>query len=152
MSVARQAATGGWSLSSPLLRAGAFGTIGLSGIGINTALLWLFASVAGLHYLLAAALATQGSTIWNFTWTDIGVYHGQKSRRLFDRLLRFFAMNNLTLLALRLPLLHVFVRDLHIHLLTANILTLAIVFLARFLVSERFIYERRVRRDDVRAE
>jgi putative flippase GtrA len=150
MAVDRQDATGGWVISSPVLRAGAFGTIGLSGIVINTAFLWLFATVAGLHYLLAAALATQGSTLWNFLWTDIGVYRGQKSRRLFDRALRFFAMNNVTLLALRLPLLHVFVRDFHVRLLLANILTLTIVFLARFLVSERFIYGR-VRHDDVRA-
>ncbi len=67
-----------WFISSPLLRAIAFGTIGLTGIGVNTALLWLFSSVAGMHYLLAAALATQGSTVWNFVWIDLGVYHGAR--------------------------------------------------------------------------
>ncbi len=60
-------------------------------------------------------------------------------------------MNNLNLLVVRLPLLRVLVHDVHMGVLTANILTLVVVFLARFLFSERLIYEG-VRHHDVRSQ
>src|SRR4051812_15838001 len=43
-----------------------FGLVGLSGLAVNTALLALLTEAGGLYYLLAAVIATQGSTAWNF--------------------------------------------------------------------------------------
>ena len=51
----------------------AFGLVGLSGIGVNTAALWFLHHMLGLHPLLGAALATQASTAWNFVLIDTGV-------------------------------------------------------------------------------
>ena len=52
-----------------------FGLVGLSGILVNSAALWLLhMNVLQLHYLVAATLATQVSTMWNFVLTDRVVF------------------------------------------------------------------------------
>ena len=72
---------------------------------MNSAALWLLhMNVLQLHYLVAAALATQVSTLWNFVLTDRVVFRRTRSDGGWGRMWRFFLMNNLALL-LRLPLL-----------------------------------------------
>src|SRR5207237_6078974 len=67
------------------------------------------------------------------------------------RAARFFIMNNALLLA-RLPVFQ-FLIDQGLHILIANGITLALLFVARFLVSDRAIFasaEQGPRRDPVR--
>ena len=52
--------------SQAIGRATVFGLVGVSGLAVNSVLLWFLAEPAGIGYLVAAALATQGSTTWNF--------------------------------------------------------------------------------------
>lgn len=118
-----------------------FGLVGLSGIGVNTAVLWCLYEVLGLNHLLGAALATQASTTWNFLLTDGLVFRRHRAGTAAGRAARFFAMNNLLLIA-RLPVLQVLVWA-GVGVLAANALTLAMLFLVRFLVSDRVIYQRR---------
>ena len=50
----------------------AFGLVGASGMVVNTAALWMFAGhLFNSHYLLAAVLATEVSTTWNFIFTEL---------------------------------------------------------------------------------
>ncbi|HSV66232.1 MAG TPA: glycosyltransferase [Mycobacteriales bacterium] len=131
-----------------------FGLVGLSGVGVNTAALWLFYSLLGLNHLVGAALATQISTAWNFILIDILVYRegrGRKEGRRSGRAVRFALLNNLLLLA-RLPLLELLVRA-DVAVLVGNAVTLVLLFLLRFAVSDRLIYgstTQEPRRDPVR--
>ena len=64
-----------------------------------------FTDVVGLFYVVSAVIATQGSTLWNFCFTELWVFAGRDHRRSRgDRLALFFLMNNVAL-ALRGPLL-----------------------------------------------
>jgi 4-amino-4-deoxy-L-arabinose transferase-like glycosyltransferase/putative flippase GtrA len=130
----------------------AFGLIGLSGLGVNTLALWLFHFVLGNGELVAAGLATQVSTSWNFVWIDYLLYRGHKHGRRGGRAIRFLVMNN-GLLALRLPVIALLLA-MGVGVLIANALTLIILFLGRFLVTDRVIYAARHRpastRDPVR--
>jgi glycosyltransferase involved in cell wall biosynthesis len=121
-----------------LSRMVAFGAVGLSGVAVNTAALWFFYSVVGVHHLLAAALATQLSTGWNFAGVDGLVYRRNPAGTRRGRAIRFFAMNNLLLLA-RLPVLQALVLA-GTPVLAGNAVTLVLLFLVRFLVSDRVIY------------
>lgn len=139
----------------PTARFLAFGLIGVSGIAVNTAALWFFHSVVGIQQLVGATLATQVSSLWNFALIETLVYRGGRSggrRAVLVRGLAFLALNNLLLLG-RLPMLEWLV-DSGIGLLTANVLTLVTVFVARFLFSDLVIYRGRradgARRDPVR--
>ena len=65
----------------------------------------LLVIVVGLFYVVSAVIATQGSTAWNFFFTERWVFAGRDHRRgRGTRLAMFFLMNNVAL-ALRGPLL-----------------------------------------------
>ena len=120
------------------LRAVGFGLVGASGIAVNTLVLWLAYTELGLNEAIGATMATQASTSWNFLLVDGLVYHGAKRGSRGGRALRFLALNNLLLLA-RLPVL-VTLTWFGLHVLLANGVTLCMLFLFRFLVSDRVIY------------
>lgn len=130
--------------SSPmqwLLRVLLFGLVGLSGLVVNTVVLWmLHLEVLGLHYLLAAALATQCSTAWLLLLTESIVFRGRrKPGTVTSRGVRFFLVNNAALL-LRLPLLALLVEAFGVGVLSANLATLVLLFVVRFLIVDTAIY------------
>jgi putative flippase GtrA len=43
-----------------------FVAIGIGGLAVNESVLWLFTSVAGLHYTVSKAVAAAASFIFNF--------------------------------------------------------------------------------------
>ncbi|WP_328472943.1 glycosyltransferase family 2 protein [Actinoplanes sp. NBC_00393] len=117
-----------------------FGLIGLSGLIPNQVVLWLLASVLGVHYLPAAVLANMVAVTWNFALIDSLLYRNHRHRRsLAGRFTRFFVMGNADLL-LRVPLLALLVGGLHVGVLTANLVTLVVSFVIRFLILDRVIY------------
>ena len=126
--------------STPGARALAFAAVGASGIGVNLAAVLLLASVAGLHYLLAAALATQVSSLWNSLLTEHLVFADRAvPQGRFRRLTRSWLLNNAVLL-LRLPLLALLVERVGLDYLLATFLTLLAGFAGRFSVTDRYIY------------
>jgi glycosyltransferase involved in cell wall biosynthesis len=123
-----------------LLRMVGFGAVGATGIVVNTAALWFGYHTLGINHLLAAALATQCSTTWNFLLIDALVYRGRGQGRFLGRATRFYLLNNLLLLG-RLPVLQLLV-VWGVGVLSANAATLVALFLLRFLISDRVIYGR----------
>ncbi|MCI0690270.1 MAG: glycosyltransferase, partial [Sporichthyaceae bacterium] len=121
-----------------LVRMVSFGLVGASGIAVNTAALWLFHDVVGMHHLSAAAMSTQVSTSWNFALIDTVVYRENRPGSWGSRAARFFLLNNLLLLV-RLPVLQLLV-VMSVNVLVANAITLVALFLVRFFISDRVIY------------
>jgi putative flippase GtrA len=119
-----------------------FGAVGATGIAVNTVALWILVDLLGLPLLWGAALATQASTLWNFVLTDRLIFRGPKSHGTIKRLLGFAVVNNAALV-LRLPLLHWLASDLHVDYLLANIVTLLAAFAVRFVLSDRYLFNRR---------
>ena len=117
-----------------------FAAVGASGIVVNQLILWLWVAGGEQHYLLGAVVATQGSSTWNFFLTERYVFGGAGGRRLRSRFLLFLGMNNSTLL-LRIPVLALLTSFLGINYLVSNFLTLVVLFLLRFLVSDRLIWK-----------
>ena len=117
-----------------------FGAVGASGIAVNQLVLWVWVAGAGHHYLLGAVVATQASSTWNFCLTERWVFPGGADRRLGSRFVLFLAMNNSTLL-LRVPTLALLTAFLGINYLVSNFITLVVLFLLRFLVSDRLIWK-----------
>jgi dolichol-phosphate mannosyltransferase len=120
-----------------------FALVGASGIVVNSAALWtLHLKAFHIPLLVAAAMSTQVSTLWNFVLTDRLVFRTARSNGVWSRLWRFFGMNNLALL-LRLPLL-AFLVKIGMPVLPANIVTLLAVFVVRYVISDRLIFTRPV--------
>jgi dolichol-phosphate mannosyltransferase len=116
----------------------AFGLVGLSGVAVNTAVLWFCYDKLGWNHLVGAAIATQASTTWNFVLVDSLIYRRRAHGTRSGRAIRFFLMNNLLLIA-RLPVLQALV-TLRVPVLIANAITLVLLFLVRFVVSDRAIF------------
>jgi len=121
-------------------RFGRFGIVGLTGLLVNTLLLAVLAGPLGIGYVAAAILATQGSTLWNFTLTEAWVFadrdHG---RSLAQRMGMFFFMNNVAL-PLRIPILFVLTSALGVHYLVSNLLSLVALTLLRFAIADTVIW------------
>ncbi len=115
-----------------------FGAVGVTGLVVNTAVLYFFYRIAGWNHLVGAALATQVSTIWNFVLVDGLVYRNRSHGTRRGRAVRFCAMNNLLLLA-RLPALEILVKS-GLGVLVANGATLIMLFVLRFAMSDRAIF------------
>ncbi len=118
-----------------------FGLVGVTGMVVNTAALWLFVAGAGVHYVLGALLATQVSTAWNFVLTDSLVFATSR-RGHWARCFAVFAATNNAALLLRIPLLALLVEVAGLHYLAGNVAVLVLLFLLRFIVCDRFIYRK----------
>jgi putative flippase GtrA len=120
-----------------------FLTVGAAGIGVNQLLLWLIVDGLGIQYLLGAAIASQGSTAFNFAWLEGWVFRGRTSSR--GRILRFIAYDviNSGSLAVRLPVMFVLTSGLHVHYLVSNVIALVLSTVVRFLLSDGFIWSGR---------
>lgn len=117
--------------------------VGVVGIGINQLLLWVLVAGPGIHYLLAAILASQGSTTFNFLGVESWVFRGRRSRGILRRFLAFDALNSTSLL-LRLPILFGLTSGLHFHYLLSNLLAIGVLTIARFLISDSIIWPKRL--------
>jgi dolichol-phosphate mannosyltransferase len=117
-----------------------FGLIGVSGLFVNTFLLAMLTGGLGVFYLLSAVLATQGSTLWNFTLSERWVFGDQRRRYgKAHRAAMFFAMNNVALL-LRAPLMVLLTSMLGIQYLISNLISLIVLLLLRYATADRFIW------------
>lgn len=122
------------------LRMVGVGSVGVTGIAVNTAALWFFHEYAGLTLAIAALMATQVSTTWNFLLTDQVVYRSRRHRRHWLRSFVVYGLVNNLILAARLPVMQLFISALFLDYRVANIATLVLAFAARFAVVDRAIY------------
>lgn len=125
-----------------LIRFIGFGLVGISGIGVNTLAMAFATSFLRIHYLISAAIATVFSSTWNFLLTEFLVFNGvsDKAGRK-KRFVLFFGMNNLALL-FRTPLIYVLTATLGIYYLVSNLISLTLLMVARFVLSDRWIWAR----------
>src|SRR2546426_6982337 len=122
-----------------------FTAVGGAGLVVNQGLFSLMASESPADYLLAATLATVGSTTFNFAGIESWVFRS-RGRRGFGGMARRFAAYgavNGAALFLRLPLLYLLSTGLHVNYLLANLMTLLALTLARFALSDRLIWPSR---------
>jgi putative flippase GtrA len=76
------------------VRLARFGAVGLSGVAVNTAALWLLAKGAGLPLPAASAIATEIAILSNFALNDAWTFrHAPRQAGLLGRLLRFNAVS-----------------------------------------------------------
>ena len=121
-------------------RAAGFAVVGATGLVVNAIAFWAMLRSGGLSYVEAAILATQVSTTWNFAGLELFVFRGREEGSIWWRYVRFSVMNNAVMLA-RLPLLAMLIEWFHIPAVPANVLTLLVVFVVRFTVSDKLIYK-----------
>ena len=123
--------------------AGAFGIVGLSGIAVNQLLLAELVSVGHVNYLVAAVMASAGSSTSNFLLTERWVFRGRRRAGWLKRLVGYSALT-LGSTPMRLPILYVLTSLHGVHYLVSNLAAIVAVFGGRYLVSDLLIWRRRV--------
>ena len=122
------------------VRMARFALVGASGVVVNSLLLVLAVELLGLHYALAAAIGTIGSTASNFTLTELWVFGDRLAVGSRARRASLFLAVGLLALAFQEPLLILLTRFAGIHYLIANTIALMAIMLLRFIAADRAVW------------
>jgi dolichol-phosphate mannosyltransferase len=130
----------GLRLDAGVLRLARFGLVGVSGLVVNALVLGFATEMLGIFYLLSALIATQGSTLWNFGFSEAWVFgHRHSAQGRPRRLAMFLVMNNAAF-GLRGPMIIALTSILGIHYLASNLFSLIALMILRYAVADRFIW------------
>jgi dolichol-phosphate mannosyltransferase len=121
-------------------RLAGFAAVGALGVAVNTGVLALLTRTVHLWYRIASVLATQIDILSNFALTEWLVFRGAQS----DKSLRFrfpsYLLINDTSLLICGPFLLLLVSVIGMDLLIANVLSLVLLVLARFVIADSYIW------------
>ena len=116
-----------------------FGVVGLSGIVVNSAILWVLVRELHLAVMLGSVLATEAAILSNFLLNDRWTFRGVSARSFTQRLLRF---NGVALggMAITAGILTALASYTHLHLLIANVLAVGAATGWNYVVNSRWTW------------
>ncbi|HJZ49402.1 MAG TPA: GtrA family protein [Roseiflexaceae bacterium] len=119
-----------------------FGLVGVSGIVVNSATLWVLVRELHLAVALGSVVATEAAILSNFTLNDRWTFRGARERSLLGRLLRF---NGVALggMAITAAILTALMSYSHMHLLIANLLAVGAATIWNYAVNSRWTWSSR---------
>jgi putative flippase GtrA len=117
-----------------------FSAVGATGIIVQSVTLAVLLRLAGLHYLMATALAVEASVLHNFIWHCRWTWRDRTQSRALVMLVRFNLTNGALSLVGNLLLMSVFVGGLKLNAMVANLITIAICSLINFALADRFVF------------
>src|SRR6476620_7297924 len=116
-----------------------FGVVGLSGIVVNSAILWTLVRELHLPVTLGSVLATEVAILSNFLLNDRWTFRGARERSFRQRLMRF---NGVALggMAITAGILTALASYTHLHLLFANVLAVGAATGWNYVVNSRWTW------------
>jgi dolichol-phosphate mannosyltransferase len=119
-----------------------FGVVGLSGMVVNSAILWVLVRELHLAVLLGSLLATEAAILSNFLLNDRWTFRGVSERSFTQRLLRF---NGVALggMAITVGILTALAIYTQLHLLIANVLAVGAATGWNYVVNSRWTWHSR---------
>jgi putative flippase GtrA len=129
-----------------LLSPSKFAVVGILGIVVNQAALYVFTEYFAIYYLWSAVLASQVSTLNNFILTELWVFRGREARG--GLLFRYLAFNllNISTLFIRVPVLFVLTDVFGIYYMVSNLIAIGVTFGVRYLIADNWIWAGRDQR------
>jgi dolichol-phosphate mannosyltransferase len=116
-----------------------FGVVGVSGIVVNSAILWALVRELHLAVLLGSVLATEAAILSNFLLNDRWTFRGASDRSFRQRLLRFNGVA-LSGMAITAGILTALASYTHLHLLIANVLAVGVATGWNYVVNSRWTW------------
>ena len=126
-----------------MTRLGAFNVVGVLGLGVQAALLWLLMAVGGFNYLLATALAVEGAILHNFFWHERWTWSDRTRPNpsgWMGRLARFNLTTGALSIAGNLAAMAALVGGLRLHYLAATLIAVAACSLLNFMATDRLVF------------
>ncbi|MCD6567779.1 MAG: glycosyltransferase family 2 protein [Dehalococcoidia bacterium] len=127
-----------------LLRFAKFCLVGLSGVFVNMGLLWLLTEVAGLFYLLSAAISIETSVLTNFTLNDLFTFHDRRSSGIKPLLKRLGKFNLVSLggVGINMAILWLLTEHLGLYYLLSNLCGIAVATLWNYSVNTMWTWKK----------
>jgi putative flippase GtrA len=121
-----------------------FNFVGGIGIGVQLAVLTLLKSGLQFHYLLATVLAVEAAVIHNFLWHERFTWKDrERTTSAAVRFIKFNLTNGLLSILGNLGLMKLLVGVFHLNYIAANLVAITLCSLANFLISDRFVFQRK---------
>ncbi len=119
-----------------------FGLVGLSGILVNMGLLYALTEVAGLYYLVSAAIAIELSIVSNFVWNDIWTFKAARDLRLVRNLQRFGSFQAVSMggLVINMGILYLLADVAGVYYLIANLAGILIAFAWNYAANRHYTW------------
>ena len=130
------------TVGTTLVRWLKFNAVGGIGIGVQLAALAVFAKLLKLDYLLATGLAVECAVLHNYLWHEHWTWKDRTHARsgMFGRLIRFNLTTGMMSILANLIAMRILVGNFHLPLLLGNLLSIAIVSIANFFLSDLFVF------------
>jgi len=115
-----------------------FGIVGVSGVLVNMAILWLFTETLGIYYLISSILAIFLAMLNNFFWNNRWTWSDRRKPgipALLIRLLKFCFVSSLAAYIGNLGILWSLTHYLGIYYLIANMFGIAVGTTLNFTVN-----------------
>lgn len=120
-----------------------FNSVGAAGVVLQLALLSLLVHVAGLHYLIATAIAVEATIVHNFFWHQRWTWKdrpAQSHATIAWRLARFNVLNGGISLAGNIVIMALLTGAAGVEPAVANLAAIALCSLANFAASETLVF------------
>jgi len=117
-----------------------FGVVGILGIGVNTALLYVLSQVVGLDHLLAAALATEVTILFNFALNDRWTFRDAPATLSWIRRAARYNAIALAGLGISLAVFAVLMGELGLYYLGANLVAVGAATVWNYTINARFTW------------
>jgi dolichol-phosphate mannosyltransferase len=131
-----------WSLrfGTGFIRFTEFALVGLSGLLVNSLVLYLVTAQLDIYYLVSVAIATVASTLWNFGLNEAWVFRSRSGASDRVRRLGMFFTLNIAALGLRSPVIFVMTSWMGIHYIASNLISLVLMTVLRFALADSIIW------------
>jgi len=121
-----------------------FNLAGAVGVLVQMAVLSFTTRVFGLDYLVATGIAVECALLHNFVWHECYTWQehvmSHAAMDIFSRLVRFnFSVGAFSLLG-NMMVMRLLVGNFKLPLLVANLLTIAVLSIGNFLISEYHVF------------
>ena len=119
-----------------------FGLVGLSGILVNMGLLYALTEVAGLYYLVSAAIAIELSIVNNFVWNDVWTFKSARNLRFGRRIQRILSFQAVSMggLIINMGVLYILADIAGVYYLAANLAGIFVAFAWNYMVNRRYTW------------
>jgi dolichol-phosphate mannosyltransferase len=114
-----------------------FGIVGISGIIVNTCVLYILSEVFGIFYLISSFVAIELSIINNFIWNDFWTFGHEKDQKISMVTNRFLSYHIVSIggMLINIGVLVSLTEVLGIYYLISNLLGIFVAFSWNFLVN-----------------
>lgn len=130
-----------WNEWKKLLK---FGCVGLSGIFVNTGILYLLTEYAGLFYMVSSLFAIEVSIITNFLLNDCWTFNDKINSRIAEKWKRFVSFEVISVLgvAINMGVLYTLTEFAGLWYILSNVIGIFVAFVWNFYVNRHVTWKK----------